>query len=515
MSIGRRAYCRLVCASVCIKLLLSIGGGGGGIELAGSIRPIRKVAGVLGDEPSMMEDLSHADRSGRWCTLMIHSVQHSQEDVVLSPVLFSDWLVGGGPINIQILQDLANPTDRLVLCIPPAQTSRDLAGASRSSRVEISLSKTLAESFGLMPFARVYVDRVSLHEVEIDFVELAFRKQFLQRGNMWRFKKSMVSRAVYIGQNVSIDGIQATVQEVGSHGAPVKSGLISDRTHFIFRSRSTRIIWLVQISLEMWEFDQNGDLYFEKFLYKFAGPLLDRWKALATSHSLTVTFFCRTLYQAQDGASAKPAGLSTQHRSDGTPYVDSFKVVMENAADIDKVAFLKRLKTEFLAWPASVGWNIAPTASGSGGSGGSSSSGSGISSSRSGISDASSSSVDTSSCAPPAILAVPSDAPGGNFLEAINTTLNVLDKHYMDRDLQRTGNSIVVISPGTGFFRVQPSFAKITKQRMMDGGIGIDLVSLSQPPMHVVPLFQIDCQGLASTAPGSEISDFYEMPHWM
>jgi hypothetical protein len=50
---------------------------------------------------------------------------------------------------------------------------------------------------------------------------------------------------------------------------------------------------------------------------------------------------------------------------------------------------------------------------------------------------------------------------------------------------------------------------------MMDGVIGIYLVSLSQPPMHVVPLFQIDCQSLASTTPGCEISDFYEMPHWM
>jgi hypothetical protein len=35
-------------------------------------------------------------------------------------------------------------------------------------------------------------------------------------------------------------------------------GVISERTHFVFRSRSARIIWLVQISSEMWEYDQNG-----------------------------------------------------------------------------------------------------------------------------------------------------------------------------------------------------------------------------------------------------------------
>jgi len=35
---------------------------------------------------------------------------------------------------------------------------------------------------------------------------------------------------------------------------------------------------------------------------------------------------------------------------------------------------------------------------------------------------------------------VPSDSVNGNFLEAINTTLNLLDKHYMDR-LTLYGNS--------------------------------------------------------------------------
>ena len=78
----------------------------------------------------------------------------------------------------------------------------------------------------------------------------------------------------------------------------------------------------------------------------------------------------------------------------------------------------------------------------------------------------------------------------------------------MDRDLLRTGNSIVVISPGTGFFTVSPVLAQITKQRMMDSGIGCDLVSLSQPPLHIAPLFLIDCKD-------EHEEDFYEQPHWI
>lgn len=44
--------------------------------------------------------------------------------------------------------------------------------------------------------------------------------------------------------------------------------------------------------------------------------------------------------------------------------------------------------------------------------------------------------------------------PIGNFLEAINVCLNILDKHYMDRDLSRAGQSILMISAGCGVFKV-------------------------------------------------------------
>jgi hypothetical protein len=46
---------------------------------------------------------------------------------------------------------------------------------------------------------------------------------------------------------------------------------------------------------------------------------------------------------------------------------------------------------------------------------------------------------------------IPSTASHGNILESINITLNLLHLHYVDRDLHRTGNSIVVITSGNGW----------------------------------------------------------------
>lgn len=66
----------------------------------------------------------------------------------------------------------------------------------------------------------------------------------------------------------------------------------------------------------------------------------------------------------------------------------------------------------------------------------------------------------------------------------------------------------MLISVGSGLFKVKPNLAQITKQRMLDNAFGIDFISLSRPPVHAVPLFLVDCKS-------EGFKDFYEMPHWI
>ncbi|RCH99926.1 vacuolar membrane-associated protein iml1, partial [Rhizopus stolonifer] len=76
----------------------------------------------------------------------------------------------------------------------------------------------------------------------------------------------------------------------------------------------------------------------------------------------------------------------------------------------------------------------------------------------------------------------------GNVLEAINLALNPFDKHYVDRDLMRTGLSIIFITPGVGKFAVNKKLLRLTNERMTDNGIAMDLVCLSPLPLHITPL---------------------------
>lgn len=95
----------------------------------------------------------------------------------------------------------------------------------------------------------------------------------------------------------------------------------------------------------------------------------------------------------------------------------------------------------------------------------------------------------------------------------------VFDKHYINRNFDRTGQMSVVITPGVGVFEVDRLLMILTKQRMIDNGecdhantqdgsnlfavwmrfiggfssigIGVDLVCMGEQPLHAVPLFKV------------------------
>lgn len=68
------------------------------------------------------------------------------------------------------------------------------------------------------------------------------------------------------------------VSEMYIQGEKVASGILTEETKIVYRSASSMVYLFIQMSCEMWEFDINGDLYFEKAIDGFLPDLFSRWK---------------------------------------------------------------------------------------------------------------------------------------------------------------------------------------------------------------------------------------------
>nr|KAF6282153.1 hypothetical protein mMyoMyo1_003816 [Myotis myotis] len=290
---------------------------------------------------------------------------------------------------------------------------------------------------------------------------------------MWRLKKSLVSTCAYITQKVEFAGIRAQAGELWVKNEKVMCGYISEDTRVVFRSTSAMVYIFIQMSCEMWDFDIYGDLYFEKAVNGFLADLFTKWKEKNCSHEVTVVLFSRTFYDAKsldEFPEVNRASIRQDHK--GRFYEDFYKVVVQNERREEWTSLLVTIKKLFIQYPVLVR-------------------------------------LEQAEGFPPGDN---STSAQGNYLEAINLSFNVFDKHYINRNFDRTGQMSVVITPGVGVFEVDRLLMILTKQRMIDNGIGVDLVCMGEQPLHAVPLFKLHNR---SAPCDSRLGDDYNIPHWI
>lgn len=302
---------------------------------------------------------------------------------------------------------------------------------------------------------------------------MTFRDEYLARADMWRMSIAELSnRTVYRGQKLLFMGtIKATVKNVYINGQSTHSGYFSSATKPVFRSESARYVLFIQMSKEMWDFDAEGagEIMFNKVVNGFLPDLFKRWMKINARHVVTIILFTRMQYDTSLGLE-HPLDTtdSTDWESRSGRFRDYYRVVVSDMASGDWVNILYQLKKEFRAFLKDV--SLIPKR------------------------EHSSSRVDSSGLEktnPELIIAgKPSTAAQGNILEAINLAGAQFAKDYIDRDLVRTGISVIVVTAGTGVFEVDFNMLKLTTDTLVGSGISIDLVCLSPMPLHSVPLFK-------------------------
>uniref|UniRef100_A0A3Q2Y6N2 DEP domain containing 5, GATOR1 subcomplex subunit n=1 Tax=Hippocampus comes TaxID=109280 RepID=A0A3Q2Y6N2_HIPCM len=384
----------------------------------------------------------------------------NDDEVVVNPKIFPQICLGD-------IIEIAHPTDEFSpLLLQVKSLKEDL------QKETISVDQAVAQAFRLRAYQDVVVNIVDPKDVTLDLMEVTFKDQYIGRGDMWRLKKNLVRTCAYVSQKVEYAGIRSQASELWVKGEKVTCGYISEDTRVVFRSTSAMVYIFIQMSCEMWDFDIYGDLYFEKAVNGFLSDLFGKWKDKNCSHEVTVVLFSRTFYSAKS-KDEFPEHLraSVQQDHEGHFYEDFYRVVAQNERRDEWTSLLVTVKNLFIQYPVLVRLKEADGF-------------------------------------PPGYN---STSAQGNYLEALNLSFNVFDKHYINRNFDRTGQMSVVITPGVGVFEVDRLLMILTKQRMIDNGIGVDLVCLGEQPLHAVPLFKLHNK----STPDSSVGNDYNLPHWI
>ena len=430
------------------------------------------------------------------CTLWVHDEAFSTEPVLLNPDLFPNASLRVGCILVVLPQADTSPRRKTdsrsdaygnsasrLDSHPPATAAAAAAAAAlnlqadalpyvfifrefdqnerfKTRNLQLSVSRDVAAVHGFYPRMSVCIAEADKDQHAATHVELTFSDP-LNRADLWKLTISELSRreCVYQGQELLfLNSIKIYVKKLFVAGRRAPSALFTKHSRPVFRSTSARFILGIQVSREMLQFDDelSGAVLWAKAA-DFVSTLLKRWKTKGTQHMLSVLLFTRLF-------SHRPASEMP------SPHVDLYRVVASDLPAFDTAHIMRNLEKSFRSFVNDIRLQTLFQSA-------------------------------EPSSTPEKTVAY---ARHGNLLEAINLSISACWLDDMDLDFERTGTSLVVLTPGSGSFHVDESLLRITGERLSGRSIGVELVCLSALPLHVVPLFIIRATSTRSTA-GSQV----------
>ena len=306
------------------------------------------------------------------------------------------------------------------------------------SSLRVSLHEKLATAAGLATNTPIHITPVPKElwsQYELDHVELTVLDTFVSRSDMWGAMYNLRHNTFYVGKKVLVSGygqighsvvtVKAMIRRAPS-AAPAAphtlstSGIVVESTKFTVRSLSARMMMMFQISKEMFVYGtgEEGDIYFSRAVDTLLRDLVGKWKKAGCNHTVTLVLYARL-------------------EATGDAIRDFFRPVWQGTGSSDwaKVPQLLKCAVHEMIHDMRATTPIHP--------------------------------ADHlgQECAQL------STARSGNTLEAINLALNSLAQHHVDRSLNRTGLTVIVVSAGAGLVRTNKELSRLTAQRILDTGM--------------------------------------------
>ncbi|QPG73062.1 hypothetical protein FOA43_000366 [Brettanomyces nanus] len=450
------------------------------LTLRGTPIPI----GSNGDTAFAQQASSHIDKpEATSLTVKFHEARTCTDNVIIDPLCVSGAREG----SIGEMRCVEGTSKRLYFVFKKPQlhamtlsTSNTItttnAGAipSVSGTASIKLGP-IQELMNLKPRTPVLVEVKPQEDVEADVVEIYIKDLHLSRGDMWNLSGMLLKECLYRTQKLSFlqGSIRGDVHRIYRRGKKVFSAFIGKKTKIVFRSESARLVVFIQISLEMWHFEESGQQMFYKLVNALFPRVFKRWKELGTHHLITIVLF--TSVDLDEERHLKyQAGERPPNKQ------DYYRVVVDQVSILLWNEIMATLRLEFSNFKRDIllGENCHRT---------------------------------TKNPQKDTITGQFLPAVKGNLLEAINLGMSLVSDDFRDPDLHQTTNHFIIVTPGTGLFDVDYDMLVQTGKLLATVDSTIDVICLSQPPLHIVPLFRyLDSQN----KPHHCIPNFMDISFW-
>ncbi|CUM67994.1 uncharacterized protein PRCAT00005708001 [Priceomyces carsonii] len=398
-----------------------------------------------------ISDISYADLRDTFepvkVTVWFHELRTSDEDVIID----SNALPGSKVGDVYELETLLK-VKKLVFVIG-YQTLKDNTEQAQKYNFQVSLiSNPLQKLMDLPPRSLVLIKKVSdISLVEADSIEIYIKDTNFSRDSMWAFSSNLVNTCCYVSKRLTFLGSRTgVVKYIYKNGRRILSAFISHKTKVVFRSESANIVFLIQLSREMWHFEENGEIMFHKLVNNLFPKIFKTWRDSNSHHSISIV-----LFTSVDLTNTPWISLCQGERPKNRR--DYFRVVVDQVSVYHWDKIMANLRLEFANFKRDIMLNTEGDYY-----------------------------INEGESLP---------SVKGNILEAINVGMTMVTDRFKNTDLKHTSTHFVVITPGTGLYDVDYDLLLKTSKKMGSSDNALDIICLSQPPLHVVPLFRYSMNG--------------------
>lgn len=381
-------------------------------------------------------------------TLWFHELRSYTQDVVIDTFAVPGIKEGGIYSLEPISKDEGTRRGKRFVFVATKQNFIREFSPKAKTNLQVSLQlNPLQKLLDIPPRSPVLIQRIrDVLEVELDTVEIYLKDVNFPRDSQWNLASALVGTCCYMDQRVLYLGNRiGQVRLTFKSGRKLFSGYISEKTSVIFRSESAKLVFLVQMSREMWHFEENGEIMFHKLVNTLFPRIFKKWLKTGSHHSITIV-----LFTSVDLTQVPWTSLGPGERPSKTQ--EYFRVVVDQVSVFSWDKIMASLRLEFANFKRDVLMHQVEDHF--------------------------------------KISGEPCPAVKGNLLEAVNLTISLFCDRFRNTDLRHSVNHMIVITAGTGLYDVDYYLMLETSKKLFSLDCALDVVSLSQPPLHTVPLLR-------------------------